>query len=353
MVSLRPILSILLLVGLLTGCMSLLPPSISTALPTEFLPTAAALTLAAEAVNLPSTSTSADPLPSDTPPPTATIAPTEPAPTQTSLPPSKTPANSPTNTLSPASAQPAETAEIQPEPSQGSPIPGEPTWTPAPPIPEARIQILRMGDLSKVISPIDVSSWLTCGDGKVVRIELYGEDGRLLSRHVRTYDNVPWKNARLAVPFEFEIAAAAELGRLVISVEDSYGRLIEVNSLNIILLSQGMTELNPPTALQQQIIIQEPQEKALIQNGRLIVSGRARPASDQPLRVMLVGEDGRILGQRLAGVPVPIPGDYGTYVAEVPYEIKEVTPALLVVFEEGAPISEKTYLTSINVILAP
>ena len=214
-------------------------------------------------------------------------------------------------------------------------------------------EIFQLGDLSKVVSPLTVSSRLTCGEGKVVRVELHGEDGRLLARHLRTYDNIPYTAARLGVPFDFETNAAAELGRLVISAEDLYGRLIEVNSVNLVLLSQGMTELNPPTALQQAIIIQEPQETTLIQNGRLIVTGRARPASNQPLRVMLLGEDGHILGQRLAGVPIPIPGDYGTYVAEVLYTVKEITPALLVVFEEGEPMSDITYLTSLNVILAP
>jgi hypothetical protein len=184
-------------------------------------------------------------------------------------------------------------------------------------------------------------------------MELYGEDGRLLGRFVRTFNNVPWQSARVGVTMEFEISSAAELGRVVVSAEDAYGRLIEVNSVNLVLLTQGMNEFNPPSALQQRIIIQEPGENALIQNGHLIVTGRAHPESAQPLRVMLVSEDGRILGQRLAGVAIAIPGDYGTYVAEVPYTVTDVTPALLAVFEEGAPMSEITFLTSIPVILAP
>jgi hypothetical protein len=186
-----------------------------------------------------------------------------------------------------------------------------------------------------------------------VRVELFGEDGSLLGRHVRTYSNIPWKAARIGLTMDFEIGTAAELARLVISAEDSFGRLIEVNSVKLVLLAQGMSEMNPPSGLLQKIIIEDPMEMALIQNGRVIVSGRAQPESDQPLRVMLVGEDGRILGQRLAGVSSAIPGDYGTFVAEVPYEVVEVTPALLVVFEEGGTMSDITFLTSIHVLLAP
>lgn len=358
MTSSRTLFTLLVLAGFLAGCTSLLPPNISTPLPAEFIPTAAALTLAARGVELSSPTSSQTAAATETLPPIATDPTDSPSPTYTaplpitlatSEPETSTPVSTPTRTSNP----PLPTASAQPVQAQPSPAPGEPTWTPAPPIPDARIQIFQLGDLSKVVSPLTVSSRLTCGEGKVIRVELHGEDGRLLARHLRTYDNIPWTAARLGVPFDFEINAAAELGRLVISAEDSYGRLIEANSVNLVLLSQGMTELNPPTSLQQAIIIQEPQESALIQNGRLIVSGRARPTSNQPLRVMLVAEDGKVLGQRLAGVPISIPGDYGTYVAEVPYNVKEITPALLVVFEEGEPISDITLLTSIHIILAP
>jgi hypothetical protein len=140
----------------------------------------------------------------------------------------------------------------------------------------------------------------------------------------------------------------------VVSVEDSFGRLIDVNSLNLILLSIGQSELNPPTALWQRLIIEEPVPNALIQGGKLIISGRALPNDpEQPLRVMLVGEDGRVLGQRLAGVQFEKEGDYGTYVAEVPYTVDGLTPALLVIYEEGGLVSDIAHLSSTQVILAP
>ena len=90
---------------------------------------------------------------------------------------------------------------------------------------------------------------------------------------------------------------------------------------------QGATQLNPATALWQRLIIKEPSPLEMIQGGTLIISGR-RPAQqpDQPLRVMLVGEDGHILGQRLAKVNVTIPGDYGTFIAEVPYTVTAADP---------------------------
>jgi hypothetical protein len=240
-----------------------------------------------------------------------------------------------------------------PTPAPSIPL-ASPTATLAPPFPVAPVQIFRLGELSKIHSPLPISLSLTSRVGKVVRVELYGEDGRLLARHLRTYNKIPWEVARIGVDLEFGISAAAEAGRLLVSVEDSFGRLIDVNSVNLILISTGQSEYNPPTALWQRLIIEEPVTQALIQGGKLIISGRALPNNpDQPLRVMLVGEDGRILGQRLAGIEFEKQGDYGKYVAEVPYAVTDLTPALLVIFEEGEPVTDITHLSSIPVVLAP
>ena len=227
------------------------------------------------------------------------------------------------------------------------------TETPSPLIPEARIQIYWLGELSKVTSPIRVIARLTSQTGKVVRVELYGEDGRLLARQVKVFTQIPWNVASIDMDLDFEISAAAELGRLAISVEDSYGRLVDLNSVNLLLLSTGETKLNPTSALWQRIYIQEPPSMALIQGGIVLVSGLARPNSDQPLRVALIGEDGRVLGQRLAGVSILEPGGYGAFAAEVSYSVTELTPALLIVYEDGGPISGLLHLSSVEVMLSP
>ncbi len=338
---------------LLAACANPLASDLSTPLPAEYLPTAAALTLAALDLNQATPTPAAQLALSSVIEATKTVGPTPADSATTQATPSATASPEP----SPAQATPTATLTLTAVPEvQASAVVTAPfgaTNTPAPPIPDARIQIYRLGELSKVISPLDVSSRLTCGDGKVVRVELFGEDGRLLARDVRNFNKVPWDTARIGMPLDFEISAAAELGRLVISAEDSFGRLIEVNSMNLILLSHGITELNPASGLEQRIIIQDPLEQTLIQGGKLIISGRARPETAQPLRVMLVAEDGRILGQRLARVTILVPGDYGTFIAEVPYSVAEVTPALLTVFEEGGTISEISFLTSLKVMLAP
>ncbi len=354
------------LAAMLVSCSSLLPTPISTPLPAEFLPTAAALTLSASgALDISNPQDYQQPTDSGIINSTLSVSAEF---SSTPVPPTKI--NKVQSTSEPTifhltqltATSLSEGSNLTETVTPHSGPDTEPsidllystiTSTPGPPIPNATIQILQLGALSKVASPIPVSTRLTCGEGKTIRFELYGEDGRILARYMRTYEDIPWNTARIGFNMDFEIRAAAELGRLVVSAEDSYGRLIEATSLDLILMSQGASEINPPTALQQRIIIQDPTEKSLIQTGKLIVSGRAKPATNQPLRAMLVGENGKILGQRLAGIFTPIPGDYGSFIAEVPYSVTEVTPALLMVFEEGGTISPYTFLTSIPVLLAP
>jgi len=346
---------------MLSGCTGSIGNAVVTPLSTEFLPTAIALTLQAKGVNL-STSTS---VPSQTKLVVPSISPTtlstQPALTAATDIPLTTEFSQPVNaTLAiTQTLAPIDNATITPTLTvTGSipfeiPLPPPPVDTSSPVIPESRIQINKLGELSLVTSPLQVPLHFTERIVRVVRIELFGENGRLLARHVRNFDDIPWGANQFTQNLEFEINAAAELSRLVVSVEDRFGRLTDVNSVNLILLSAGMAEINPASALWQRIIIQEPQSRGLVQGGKLIVSGRARPNSDQPLRVMLITENGKIIGQRLAGVTIQIPGDYGTFVTEVPYKVSDLVFALLVVYEEGEPISDIAHLSSTEVILAP
>lgn len=342
----------LFVISLLSGCANLPQAGLVTPLPTGHWPTAIALTLEASGVDLTTPTPTSPETPSatsaDTPIPTATTTATA---TSTSAPTlTATPHLTDTVTTLPITTSVSSATET---PFQIT-LPAPPEETPPPEIPEARVQIYRLGELSIVTSPFHVSTRITSRDGAVVRIDLRGEDGRTLARELRTFQNVPWQAARIGRDMEFEFSGAAELGRLIISVEDVYGRLIDANSVNLILLSTGTPEINPYSALWQRIIIQEPVPKALIQGGTLVVSGRVRPNNpEHALKTMLIDENGQVLGHRLASISIPIPGDYGTFAAEVPYKVSDITPALLVVFEDGGQISEIAHLASLEVILTP
>jgi hypothetical protein len=128
------------LLGLIVACAAPTPSPIPTAYPPEYLPTVIALT--AEAANALGTEVARaltlPVLPSNTPRPTL----------------SPTPQATFTQTT----------------------IPGHDP---------AAIQIFAPGSMSKVVSPITLRMNIVAGDSEKVQIDLYGEDGRLLTRNVK------------------------------------------------------------------------------------------------------------------------------------------------------------------------
>ena len=69
----------------------------------------------------------------------------------------------------------------------------------------------------------------------------------------------PGSQANLRSEIDFEITAVAETATLLISVDDTYGRLKTLASEPLILLSLGESDLNPPDDLLAPIVIQQPE----------------------------------------------------------------------------------------------
>ena len=326
--------SILLVAGLLGGCASLLDTNMPTPLPEEYIPTIIALTLQAGQGEPAAPSPAA---PEETQ--QGTLATNTPAPTGT-------PSPAPTPTPAATTAVPGES----PDPFTPSPTP---PGTPLPNVPDAAVQVYRPGELSKVTTPLQVRAYLRPGAVGVVRIELHGEDGRILVSEIKDFnvDASAWAN--LSFDLNFEIAAAAEAGRLVIRVDDEHGRTKAANSVDLILLSIGAADINPSDAVQEKIFIQQPPVKALIQGGTVMVSGLARPFTANPLNARLVTEENEVVGMDLIDVSILVEGGYGVFAAEVPYTVSEATPARLIIYEEGDAISEIRYLSSREIVLSP
>jgi hypothetical protein len=322
----RFIAAFIILSALCVACSGITKSDLPTPMPAQFLPTAIALTVQAGA-NSPvavSQSEAADPA-------------SQPAPSETPVPlPSDTPAPAgPSATPFPVTLQPT------------------PSATPTSEIPVADIQIFKPGDLSRVISPLHVAGYLKTGAGGKVRLELYGEDGRLLVRQIKVYDVLPGARVNLSGDLDFEISAAAEVGRLVISTEDEVGRTIALNSVNLILLSMGEADVNPSNALLEDIVIKQPQVKTLIQGDKLLVSGIALPDTALPLMAELRDAKNEVVGFRQIGVSLPEDGGYGTFASEVPFSVGKLTPVRLSVYESGERISPMTHLSSVEIIISP
>jgi hypothetical protein len=323
----------IILAAILIGGCSALPGNsqLPTALPEDYIPTAIVLTSQAgqtqQAANAPSPTPSPSPLPA-----TST---NTPEPSATSIPQTDTSSAIPLATSLPAGQTP-----------QGS-------QTPEPDLPPAGVQIFKPGELSRVTSPIHITSYLKPGPKGLVTIELHGEDGRLLVRQSKVFTTNPNAWANMTVDLNFEISAAAEVGRLTISVEDDKGRMMALNSVNLILLSMGESDINPSNATQEAIIIEQPKLLSLVQGGILTVTGKARSDSGLPLHVELLDDKGGVVGMRLAALGEQDAQGYRSFATEVSYKVEALTTVRLLVYEDGGQISNVSHLTSLVVRVSP
>lgn len=320
-------------VMLLSACSDPARTELATPLPPEYVPTVIALTseagLTAEASRAGSTKA---PDPTEAQADIATTTPTAPPASPTPSPPD-------------LALEPSPTPYTLPPPASS---------TPHPSIPNAEIEIRNLGELSRVTSPIHVYSYLRTGDDGRVLVELLGEDGRLLYRGVSVIDYAPaGGRAVFLTDIDFEIPGAAEVGHLRLSVNDEYGRTYAVNSVDLILLAIGDFEILPPKDVLSQIVIQEPTRKKLIQGDKILVSGLARVQGEQALLITILDTQGKIIGQRLAGIQVPPDGGYGPFAVEVPYNIDSLTNARITVTKSDPGLNEVTYLSSVEVMLSP
>jgi hypothetical protein len=310
---------ILIFIPLFSGCSALGSVPALTPLSTDLLPTFIALTVEAAQPILLTQQAQVTPEFSPTISPMVTSSST-PLPTATSLPP---------------------TSYVPPTPT-------------IPPIPDSVIQILNLGHLSRVASPVSIYSYLKPGYGNNATLEVRGEDNRILVRQVV---DLPWTDrvgfATLFTKVPFEIPGTAEKGTLVLSTQDEFGRMTAINSISLILLSIGEADINPSIRVEDPIYIQQPTSKSLIQGGNLITMGIAHPDGGQYLMAQLIAEDGKIVGKRIAGLEIQPGTGYASFLFDIPYTVTAATPALLTIWEGEDGFSNIIHLSTVDVLLSP
>lgn len=297
------------LLGLLAGCASPATNSIPTPYPPEYLPTVVAMTAEAIARSVSdlATTTALASIPTDLP--------------------TETP--EPTLTFTPA-----------------------PTYTPTaiPGHDPAAIEIQAPGPMSKVVSPINLRMNILAGASNRVQIDLYGEDGRLLSRVLKR--NVPTSNNGLlqTAKITFEIPGAAEVGRLTISTFDKYGRIQSLNSVRMLLLSSGVSEITPAGNPSEPVGVVKPEVEEAVSGGVLAVRGDVWPFSYQPVIMELIDPEGKSIGLRILTIETIDPQKFDT---TIPYKITEPTVARLTIRQDDDRIPGLFYVYSQEVLLNP
>jgi hypothetical protein len=298
------------LLGLLAGCASPAVSPIPTPYPSEYLPTVIAMTAKSE--NISGTQTIAALSP--------TIAVTE--------------TREPTDT---------------PIPSE-TPTPfatGSPTAFPVHVI--GAVQFISPGPMSKLVSPIQFRANVISGESQKVQVDLYGEDGQLLSRTLRKVLNTT-EGAFLSFKIPFETRAAAELGRITVSTLDNDGRVQALNSVRILLLSTGVNEINPPGNPSEPVAVFSPLDKDSISGGVLNVKMDVWPFSLKPVILELISPEGKSLGLRILTLNSMDPQIFQT---TIPYKAAGPVSARLTIRQDDDRMSGYFYEYSQVVLLNP
>ena len=253
---------------------------------------------------------------------------------------SPTPEALPTDTL-----LPLPTLELPPTLPAATPVP-------QPSADSGAIQMLSPGPLSKIVSPVRVDGYAIPGYNNKGRLDLYGEDGRLLASQLLQL-NTPYKWAFFFWELSFQTSSVGELGRLTLSTQDEYGRVKALYSVHLILLSEGMSIVTPPGNLQERCVIDKPVAGQRLSGGVLSMSGKMRPYNNLPLTAELVSREGEVIGTSLAPIS-PAPDDgYVPFRVDISYLVPKAQWALLVVRQFDDRISGIMYLYSQEIFLNP
>lgn len=253
-----------------------------------------------------------------------------------------------------------------------TPIPGDtatPTLdvimgTPEPltlpdPLPQAEIQIINPGRLSRVRSPFNLHAYLALPkseqeENSSIMITLYGDDGRILMRELIPGEEGESGNSHLVMDFSFNISGEAETARLEVSAVDSYNRITSLDSTDVILLSDGTPEIKSILDLYASLIIQQPIPSTLIQGDVLIVQGVTRFAPDDQLLVEMINREGNQVGSAVLSVAEEDLGNgFRPFSGEIPYQVSSSSWIRVQVIARDGKFSGIQHLISVEVLVSP
>jgi hypothetical protein len=231
----------------------------------------------------------------------------------------------------------------------------EPSATPqlSPVLSSAVMQILAPGPMSKVLSPIRLRAYVIPGYGSKVRVELYGEDDRLIFRKLTYAYTDLFKWSYLSVDIPFETRAAAELARLQITAEDANGNTVALAATHLLLMPDGYEEITPSGILSERCVFISPVPSVTVSGGTLAVAGTYLPFNTEPLILELVADNGTIVGSQWLEVPSASGSVPLSFNAEITYSVDVQTQAYLVARQFDDRITGMMYLFSQPVILNP
>jgi hypothetical protein len=137
------------------------------------------------------------------------------------------------------------------------------------------------------------------------------------------------------------------------SFGDRRGELRHLTTQEIVLLSSGEPRLFTAMRGAEKVAIFYPREEAIIEGGRVAVTGAGWVDADRPLAVQLIDNSGDVLGSAEAWIDSAGPGQLGPFQASIEYEVSSPRWARVAVFERGDGVPKIIHYSSVEVWLRP
>ena len=215
--------------------------------------------------------------------------------------------------------------------------------TPLPGMQSGAIQITSPGPDSRIVSPLEARLSVVSQKDTKVYMALYGEDGSLLYDELLNLPNTS-SGQYISRKLPFEIRAAGETGILQVTTRDNNGILMALNTVRVFLLSNGVSQINPPgNTIYERVALETPSYKAVVSGGALTIKGTYTPFNLQLLVLELVDIYGKSLN---ANTQVDITGlDSQVINKTLPYKVDAPTQAYLVIHQAHDVLNNSVFFS--------
>lgn len=201
----------------------------------------------------------------------------------------------------------------------------------------AQIRFISPGPMSSLISPIDLQALLVSGESEIVRIDLLGEDGRVLQRGLERVRRNPSGGVYRNFDLSFEIRAVSEKGYIRISSEDDRGRIQALNTMPVLLYSIGTNEITPVgNMMYERVMYEGLKDGDEVHGGVVNLKGRFWPFNNQPVFLELLQPNGKPISSRVLdfeGI------DTQSFETTLPYKVTEPTLVRLSIHQDNLDLA--------------
>lgn len=171
------------------------------------------------------------------------------------------------------------------------------------------IQILTLGEDSRVMAPIYLAAVVQPGEDGLVRVALVDRQNDLLSRQVLRLNSPDQASVEFTTSLDFEFPGENIPAILTVSTQDHANRPVALRSVVLILLSSGEEMITSTSAADSWLTVSSPEPGAVIIEPPIRVVGTVTPINTNPVIIELITERGgaiisRQLAVKTAGEPM-------------------------------------------------